>query len=84
MVTESTEIAFLCRIDELTLAQGHEIEMFDTFLIILDHAFAKSGFRDSFTNILEDEIVRPQLNVCPEAVALFLSLDDGYIGIETS
>ena len=84
VVAKSTKIASFCSIDELALAQGHEIEMFDAFLIVLNHTFSKRGFRNSFTNVFEDEVVGPEIRVCTEAIAFLLGLDNRYIGIKAS
>jgi len=36
VVAKATQITLLCRIDELAFIQGHEVEVFDAFLVILD------------------------------------------------
>ena len=58
MIAETPEISFLCRIDELTFAKGHEIEMLNTFLIILDHTAAELSLIDNLPDILEDKSIR--------------------------
>jgi hypothetical protein len=75
VVTEASKVSLFRGIDEFALRQGHEVEMFDTFLIILDRAPPERGLVDHLADILENEIIGGQVSVHPQAVALFLGLD---------
>ena len=84
MVAEPAEVALFRCIDKLTLGEGHEIEVFDAFLIILVHAPPESRLRDDFTNVFEDEIIRLEIIVSTQAEAFLVSLDDRDIGVDFS
>jgi len=76
MITESTEIASLCSVNEFTLIEGHEVEMLDTLLVILMHSLAESIFTNNFADIFEDKIVGSQIRIGSEAIAFFLCLEN--------
>jgi len=82
MVAKTAEVTLFCRVDELTLGEGHEIEVLDAFLIILVHAPPESRLRDDFANVFEDEIIWLEMIVSTQAEAFLVSLDDRNVGVD--
>jgi hypothetical protein len=81
VIAEAAEVTLLRRIDELTLGEGHEIEMLNTFFVILDHASAEGTLINDLPDIFEDEIAGFEIAVRAQSETLLLSLDDCHIGI---
>jgi len=71
MITESTEIASLCSVDEFTHIEGHEVEMLDALLVILVHSPAEGIFTNNFADMFENKIVGSQIRIGSEAIANF-------------
>jgi hypothetical protein len=63
VIAKSAKIAFSRRVYEFALVERHEVEMLDPFFVILSHSAMKAGFCNDFANILEDEIIWPQIRV---------------------
>jgi hypothetical protein len=81
VITEPAEVPFPCRINKLGFIEGHEIEMLDALLVILNGSPTERWLVDNFANILENEVVSTQINIGSQSVALFLSFDYGYVGV---
>ena len=81
MVAEAAKVAFASRVDELTFAQRHEVEVLDALVVVLQHALAELVLINDFANILEDELVRRKIFVCTDAVTFLLRLDYGDVGV---
>jgi hypothetical protein len=81
VVAEPSKVALLRSIYELTLRKRHEVEVLDTFFIILNHASAEISFSDDFTNILENKVASPHVNICAQAKAFLVGLDDCDVGV---
>jgi hypothetical protein len=84
MIAEAAQIASLGCINKLSFAKGHEIEVFDTFLVVGKRTAAKSSFGDDFSDVLKNEIARFQICVGSQAVTFLLCLNDGDVGEEPS
>ena len=81
VVAESPKVALFGSIDKLALAQGHEIEMLDALVIILNCSASECWLIDYFSDVLEDKIIWLQVSIYTEAVAFFLSLDHRDVGV---
>jgi hypothetical protein len=81
VVAETTQVAPLRRIDKFSSAEGHEIEVFDPFFIVLSRASPKLGLVDDFADILENELVRSQISLGTETEPFLFCLDDRDICI---
>jgi hypothetical protein len=55
--------------------------VFDALLIVLSHPPGKGILPNDLADVFEDEIIRSQISVCAEAVALLLCLKDRDRGI---
>lgn len=84
MVAETAEVTLLGSIDKFAFTQRHEVEVLDAFLVISDHPTPEGGLSDDFANVLEYEVMRLEVDVRTQAKAFLFSLDDRYIGVETS
>lgn len=81
VIAKSSEIALFSRIDEFAFCEGHEIEMFYAFFVVLNHAASERAFINDFANVFEDEFTRYHVLVCAKTIALLLSLDYRHVGI---
>jgi hypothetical protein len=81
VVAKATEITSLRSIDKLALRQRHEVEMLDALFVVLLHSSSKDVFADHFTNIFENEIVRPEISVGTKPESLLLRFDDRNVSI---
>jgi len=64
MIAEATQIAFLSGINELILRKGHEVEVLNPLIVVLDGAPTEIGFVDDFPNVFENEVMRSQVSIC--------------------
>jgi hypothetical protein len=48
----------------------------DAFIVVRDHAFPKGIFGNDFSDVFEDEVARPEIGVCTQAISFLLGLDD--------
>ena len=64
MIAKATQVAFLSGINKLVLCERHEIEVFDSLIIVLNGPLAKVGFIDDFPNVLKNEIMSFEISVC--------------------
>lgn len=55
--------------------------MFDALLIVLSHPPGKGILPNDLADVFEDEIIRSQISVCAEAVALLLGLKNRDRGV---
>lgn len=63
VIAESTQISFLSSVNKFVLREGHEIEMLDALIVVLDGASTKIGFIDNLSNILKNEFMRSQISI---------------------
>lgn len=77
VIAKPGEVALLGRVDELTLVERHEVEMLDALFVVLPHATSELRLVDHLSDVLEDELVRPQVGLSAKPVALLLGLYDG-------
>lgn len=63
VIAKATQITFLGSINEFILRKGHEVEVLDSLIVVLDGAPAKVGFVDDFSNIFKNEVVRSQVSI---------------------
>jgi hypothetical protein len=65
----------------LTLVQGHEVEVFDAFLIILYQTLTKCALANNFSDILKYEGPSVEVSISTKSVTFLLSLDNGHVRI---
>ena len=53
--------------------------MLDSLFVVQPHPTSKLGFRDNFTDVLENKLVRSQIGLGAKAITLLLRLNDGNI-----
>ena len=63
VIAEPAQVSFLCSIDEFAFRKGHEIEVLDSFFIVLNHAPSELRLVDDFSNIFEYEITRSKFRI---------------------
>jgi hypothetical protein len=63
VIAEPAQVSFLCSIDEFAFRKGHEIEMLDSFFIVLNHAPSELGLIDDLSDIFEYEITRSKVRI---------------------
>ena len=79
MIAETSQVALLGRIDELSFVQGHKIEVLDAFLVILNHTLPELGLPNDFADVFINEFVRRKISVGSQAVAFLSCLEDSDI-----
>jgi hypothetical protein len=57
MIAESSQVTFFRSINKLMLGKGHEIEVPNSFFVILDGTPPEGWLIDDFADILENEII---------------------------
>lgn len=81
MVAETAEIALFRSVDELAFVEGHEVEVLDALLIVLPHSPGEGILTNDLSDVLENEVIWFEVRVSPQAIALFLCLEDGDSGV---
>ena len=81
MVAESSQIALLCRIDEDIFFKGHEVEMLDTFLVVLVPPTLEIPDIDDIADVFENESIRLDLMIRSETIAFLLCFEDRDFGM---
>lgn len=81
MIAKPAQVTLLCRINKFALIEGHEIEMLDPFLIVLSHAPPEICLVDHLSDVLENKLVRSQVELSTETKPLLVGFDDGHIRV---
>ena len=65
MITEPSKITFFSGINEFIFREGHEIEVLDALIVVLNGPATELSFVDDLTNIFENEFMRIDIGVSP-------------------
>jgi hypothetical protein len=84
VIAKTPKISLLSCVHEFALAEGHEVKMFDPLSVILPHAAMERTFINDLPDVLENELMRPQILFRAEAVALLVGLDYSHARIFSS
>ena len=81
MITKPTKIPFLRGVNELVLGKGHEIEVLDALIVVLDSAAAELNLINHFTNVFVNEVMGIDIRISSQTVAFLFSLEYCNLGI---
>ena len=81
MITKPTKVSFLRCVDKFVLGKGHEIEVLDALIIVLDSASAELNLINHFTNVFINEVMGVDVGISSQTVAFLFSLEYCNLGI---
>lgn len=84
MITKPTKVPFLSSVNEFILGKGHEIEVLDALIVVLNCAAAELNLINHFTNVFVNEVMGVDVGISSQTVAFLFSLEYCDWGICTS
>lgn len=79
VIAESPKVSLLGCVDELPFVQGHEVEVFNAFLVILYHALSKLTLPNDFADVFINKFIWTKASIGAQTIAFLCCLEDGNI-----